>query len=346
MELIRTAAADPFGNFCLILESLGATADSPSVVLEYLQARPQPWRRYQTDLDLVAVARLPDDGSGGAAFIAMSGSGDVIEITETLTRERIAGAGFSDPDSSNLGRMTRLQVVEDKIMALGFGGQAYLRKGAGVWAPVAAQFPRPGVVSDTYKFLAADVVQDLGAMAFAGNVVTGIGENAAIDAANDADDADLLVELMLQETRPDSGAILILKGGSWSEIEVPFSGEVDGLVADSSGAVFVWVRDGQIYSTRDFTELSEIAVEDTATGFSALDTYNGKALAATEVTLVWLDQAGTTAFDPAPPVSNGNVVDLAGDGSDLFMFRSASILRLRLGVWQEITPPTSIASLG
>lgn len=346
MELIRTAAADPQGNFCLILEFPGTAPDTPSVIIEFQRDRSEPWRRYKTSLDLIAVCRVPQNASGGAGFIAMSGSGDVIEISDVLTQERIQGAGYSDPDSNNLGRMTRLQVFDNKNLALGFGGQAYLRVGSRIWAPFATPFPKPVATTDTYKLIAADVVSDINAVAFAGCLVTGLEESEAIEAANFANDADLLVELMLQEVRPDSGVVLLFRHGSWSEVNVPFSGLVDGLVSDQSGSTFLWVRDGQIYGTRNFADLVEVANEDGVTGFSSLNTFDGKAVAATETNILWLDLTGTTIFSPAPPNSNGNVVDLSGEGRRLFLFRSASILCFSDGMWVEIVPPEEIANLG
>jgi len=200
--------------------------------------------------DVVSLCAVPSPFEH--EFLAMDGDGTLLWFGGGAHRtEKIVGAGNGD-SAKSAGRMSELQVSADRVFALGFGAQAYQcdTPEAG-WTDCAVGLSAKIAPEDTLLLTSAMIHLESGVLHVGGTLVGGTRPDAeeAIDAANDAGDAELLAELLLGNVKNDRGA-LWRHGSEWEEVPLPIDDPVVDLFSLPS-AVVVLAAQAEILSAAD-----------------------------------------------------------------------------------------------
>ncbi|MHA6686772.1 hypothetical protein [Mesorhizobium sp. A556] len=333
--LMGTTAAG--GKLCFLLRQ-PERVEGRSTVVTYLSEAEPEWLQQTFDEEFVALCAAPTN-SRGADFLALTGEG-LVYFLRSGTSVQIPGAGFNQPGSRNLGRMDNLLLLGKELIATGYGGQAY-RSGDGEnWAPVASTFPVPPVSQDTIRFGWAAVQLARSHYVFGGEVVTGLSIPTDFGSLGGAAD---IAAMIRAQARRDYGTLWLLQDDNWQDVELPTNSTIDQIVTADGKVVYLRFRPGVVYSTTDFTDMTEVAVNDA--GLSALGVHQGDALLADETSLFILSPNGTVPFVPPLPAMRGRMLELSSSSGILYVIREASVWRLVSQIWEEIAVPPNVTTL-
>ena len=282
MEIIMGDATSD-GRICLLIDNPDIEEERSTLAF-YRSGSEQGWTRIDHDAKIVSVCRAPDMWEGRSDFLGLTGEGDIYFLPGGESM-RIPGSGLTEPDSRGFGRMTDLVYAGDQLLALGFGGQAYLLSADGSWRPLAETFPQPAQPNDTIRFKAAAYQASKQRFVLGGQVSAGLIRTEELRQANARNDATAIFQLLMAQDQKDYGALWLCDGVNWVNVEIPTNNTVDEIIVDRGSITYLRVRGGVVYSTVDFDELIEVATADTDEGFAAMCTSWGLPLLADERTL-------------------------------------------------------------
>ncbi|TPE49108.1 hypothetical protein [Amaricoccus solimangrovi] len=307
-------------------------------MLKYDRRGGPEWQSWHFFDELVDVCQAPPALRSRTDFIGMTAEGEIL-LFEEGTRQQIPGAGLGEA------RMQALVDLDTQVLALGYGGQVYSSDERGGWSPLATTFPVPLLDGDSVRFITATQQRTPNRFVLGGEIVTALADSADIDAANETDDVDRMVDLMLADTRPDYGCLWSFTGDAWEMIDLPTDSAIDDVVTADGRTIYLRFREGFVWSTRTLTNVTEVAVSGSDAGYAALGVYQGQVLLADETSLFVLSEQDTTPFLPSPPRTAGYTEVLSGPGEELYLIRSLSVLRFADGNWTELTIPPEMATL-
>lgn len=335
MDLLMGTTATG-GKLCLLLRQPEGVEGRSTVVTFLPDAQPQ-WLQQSFDGEFVALCPAPAN-SHGADFLALTGEG-LVYFLRNGASVQIPGAGFNRPGSRNLGRMDNLLLLGTELLATGYGGQAYRATDGENWAPVAPTFPIPPVSQDTIRFGWAAVQSARSRYVFGGEVVTGLfpTDFSGLSGATD------LAAMLRAQVRSDYGTLWLLQDGRWQDVELPTNSTLDQIVTADGTIVYLRFRPGVVYSTTDFADITEAAVNDA--GLSALGVHQGSALLADEASLFILAPDGTAPFEPPLPAMTDRMLELSSSDGILYVIRESSVWRLGSGTWEEIAIPPEVVAV-
>ncbi|MBN9233904.1 MULTISPECIES: hypothetical protein [Phyllobacteriaceae] len=336
MDLLMGTTATG-GKLCLLLRQPEGVEGRSTVVTYLPDARPQ-WLQQTFDGEFVALCPAPAN-SRGADFLALTGEG-LVYFLRSGTSVQIPGAGFNRPGSRNLGRMDNLMLLGTELVATGYGGQAYRATDGENWAPAAPTFPIPPVSQDTIRFGWAALQSARFRYVFGGEVVTGLSIPTDFGGLGGATN---IAAMIRAQARRDYGTLWLLQDGRWQDVELPTNSTLDQIVTADGKIVYLRFRPGVVYSTTDFADMTEVAVNDA--GLSALGVHQGSALLADEASLFTLAPDGTAPFEPPLPPMTDRMLELSSSDGILHVIRESSVWRLVAGTWEEIAIPPDVVAL-
>ena len=164
--------------------------------------------------DVVSLTALAGTLETLGQAAVMTGEGKVVFFSEgSLREEQIRGAGYSAEGARKLGRMTVLKQTGNKLLALGYGGQAYLREPDG-WRYLNGPSTLPSRPNAGLCWFS--VIEWRDKLYFAGTENTEPEDTPEMEAADEAGDSDRWADLVLAATVPDLTALWEYDG-TWIE---------------------------------------------------------------------------------------------------------------------------------
>lgn len=152
-----------------------------------------------------------------------------------------------------------------------------------------------------------------------------------------------IAAMIRAQARRDYGTLWLLQDGRWQDVELPTNSTLDQIVTADGKIVYLRFRPGVVYSTTDFADMTEVAVNDA--GLSALGVHQGSALLADEASLFTLAPDGTAPFEPPLPPMTDRMLELSSSDGILHVIRESSVWRLVAGTWEEIAIPPDVVAL-
>lgn len=334
--LLRGGVLATAGTYYLLCDHVDAE-DDEVIVASGRRDRDRIELRELTDLEeIVALIPLLGAWSGVAEAAAMTADGLVLLLTPgAATPDPVPGAGFERPEALGLGRMTALAQVGDHLFALGYGGQAYRRTPASGWQNL--NIP-PEVIDAGYDPCLYAVAGGLpnGALSFGGLDIGQVDTTPEMDAANDADDGDLLADLLLAEDRPNRGALRIYDG-RWRRTELDTPSAIIEILPAPGGSWYV-VGAAVIWLTRDFLAFEEVAALPARTAFQDVKAQGEKVLLLVGNELDVLDSGGMVSFDPPLPPIDGPYLGIAPAGRLVAAIFKEGVMLSDGGAWERLYP--------
>jgi len=340
MEILMGVTA-PGGKLCLLMRQPEGTEDRSTILTRIPGADPE-WLLQDFNVEFASVCATPQ-AAGNSPFLGLTGEGRVFFIRDGRI-VRIPGAGFTLPGSRKLGRMDNLLVLNNQLVAMGYGGQAYVSDTGEAWAPIASTFPKAPIEPDTIRFGTAAYQSKSDRYVFGGEVVIGISISAGLAEASRLGDPTQIAAMIRAQARRDYGALWLLERDAWRDVPLPTNDILDEVVTADGKTVYLRFRVGVVYATQDFVELTEVAAN--SEGLSALGEYRGEALLADEASIFTLTPTTTEPFEPPLPPMRDRMLVLSSSDDDLYVIREWSIWRLHAGEWSEVVVPADVVTLG
>jgi hypothetical protein len=283
--------------------------------------------------DVVSLIALSGKLQELGEAAAMTGEGKVVFFSEGSAREeQIPGAGYSAEGARKLGRMTKLKQPGDDLIAVGYGGQAYIRDTGGTWRYLEGPPTLPSRPNTKLCFFS--VIRWDDSLYFAGTERTDFEDTPEIEAADEADDSDLWADLILAAAVPDR-TTLWKYDGDWTQVEIDYPGTITEMLP-YQGAVLLFTTNGRIISTADFDELNDVF------SFSRKGSFWDIKLLQPDVVVLfndalWVWSDNLEEFNPSLPPNDDSYINVWGTRASAFAFAPSRILHLRDGIWTDVS---------
>lgn len=279
--------------------------------------------------DLISTAALRPPFSAQAA--GLTGDGEVVYFSEADSqREQIPGAGFVSEKAMKLGRMTKILQIGDQLLALGYGGQVYVRTSSQEWRFLAGPKGSDDGSRNLVYFCA---VGHQGALYFGGTETKRFTRTAEIEAASQAGDGRRLARAILQAKAPDR-AVVWRYDGSWNEVDFDYPGTVIEMLP-LGGSIEIFTTNGRIVSTPDFQEFNDAFAFDKKKSFWDIKQKEKEILVYFDGTLFrWT--GNMEIFEPLLPAIDENFINVSSHAGFLGTFSPYHIYELGRDDWAEV----------
>ncbi|MDX8540350.1 hypothetical protein EN780_17825 [Mesorhizobium sp. M4B.F.Ca.ET.089.01.1.1] len=287
-------------------------------------------RRREEVADLISFTALQPPFKAQAA--GMTGQGEVVYFSQSASqREQIPGAGFASEGARKFGRMTKILQIGDRLMALGYGGQVYMRTPSEAWRFLAG--PK-GSDDGSTNLVYFSAIEHKGRLYFGGTETKRFKSTAEIDAASQAGDGRRLARAILAAKVPDR-AVIWAYDGSWSEADFDHPGTVVEML-EAGRSIEIFTTNGRIVSTPDFQEFSDVFAFGKKKSFWDIKRTGQGVLVYFDGTLFrWTGEM--EPFEPSLPIVDENFINVSSYAGLLGAFAPHQIYKLDGDDWGEVT---------
>lgn len=235
--------------------------------------------------------------------------------------EAIPGAGFHNSGAKGIGRMTSLGQVADLLIAAGYGGQVYVRYHNSGWSDISLP-PAASPAEPQSVFWDVQRGPGQGALVFAGSDVSPLADSDEIDAANEAGDADLLADLILAASQPNTTSLRIFDG-TWSRnlfAEEEALAAIIPLGSAPSASWLIFQTNGAIFQTADFAAFELLFQPAEPIGFSDIKLWKEQPLLLSGNHIFILRNGTLQSFEPALPEDETSCLSISPAGDRIAAF--------------------------
>ncbi|MFD1981305.1 hypothetical protein ACFSOZ_01105 [Mesorhizobium newzealandense] len=287
-------------------------------------------RRREEVADLISFTALQPPFEAQAA--GLTGEGEVVYFSESVSqREQIPGAGFASGSAMKFGRMTKIVQIGNRLLALGYGGQVYMRTPSEGWRFLAG--PR-GSDDGSTNLVYFCAVEHKGRLYFGGTETKRFRSTAEIDAASQAGDGRRLARAILAAKVPDK-AVILAYDGSWSQADFDHPGTVVEML-EAGRSIEIFTTNGRIVSTPDFQEFSDVfAFSKKKTFWDIKRTEHGILVYFDGTLFRWTGEM--EPFEPSLPSVDENFINVSSYAGLLGAFAPRQIYKLDGDDWSEVT---------
>ncbi len=287
-------------------------------------------RRREEVADLISFTALQPPFKAQAA--GLTGQGEVIYFSEAVSqREQIRGAGFASEGAMKIGRMTKILQIGNRLLALGYGGQVYMRTPSEVWRFLAG--PK-GSDDGSTKLVYFCAIEHKGRLYFGGTETKRFKSTAEIDSASQAGDGRRLAHAILAAKVPDK-AVVWAYDGSWSQADFDHPGTVVEML-EAGRSIEIFTTNGRIVSTPDFQEFSDVFAFGKKKSFWDIKRTEQGILVYFDGTLFrWTGEM--EPFEPSLPTIDESFINVSSYAGLLGAFAPRQIYKLDGDDWGEVT---------
>ncbi len=326
------------GTFYLLVERDDAEDDEAVVCAGRREGTAIPLREL-TDLEEIqSMVALSAPWTDRAEAAALTAEGEVVFLNPAEAQtEIIPGAGYRNEGARSVGRMTGFAQVGDRLVAMGYGGQVYIRRQGGGWTD--ASVP-PGGGPSGPKPAFYDVVAGPGGrtLVFGGSDLSNLEKTGDIAAANAAGDAMRLADLILAGTRPDLMSVR-LYDGTWTAADLGGEeGAVAAILPESAGSYLIFAGTGTVFRTSDFAAIEEVFRPDNPNGFDDIKLWQGAPLLLSGNTLAIYRNDALEPFAPPLPAGEDFCLSVWPAGERIAAVFPDHVQLFEDGAWTRLDP--------
>ncbi len=257
--------------------------------------------------------------------------------------ETIPGTGNDQPDSAWLGRLTSVKQVGEHLFALGYGGQVYRRTLPTEWQ--ATHVPRKSNGPKIDACLYDVVLGSDGNHYFGGTDITKFERTPELIAADEADDEELWLELLLAAPSGDQMSLRRFDG-AWHDLGMPYDGAINVIIETDKRVWTLFSNRGTAWRTEDFLAIEEtVVLEDGKKFWDIKEIGEGVYILVGQLLNQLVDDE-LVAVAPPIPFQDDGYTNVSGNAHTIVGFHADGVTLLRDREWSETIPMIPGPGLG
>jgi hypothetical protein len=268
--------------------------------------------------------------------VALTAQGSIFYLRKDgATSEVVPGTGYEEPGALGLGRLTSVKQINERLFVLGYGGQVYARSHTGEWEGL--HIPTGQIEAGVDACLYDVVEGPESCLYFCGSDITKFERTPELIAADEADDEDLWLELLL--AAPSGNQMSLRKyDGAWTDLGFELNGALNIAVATPRGEWALFSNIGVAWRTEDFLSVDELLALPNDQKFWDIKKIGNAILILVGQQLSEFIDGEMVPFAPPLPTTQEGYINLSGNSRCIIGCEENGIRIFQDETWSDTVP--------